>query len=105
MSSQGAQIHRWEGGAPRHPPSTYQEGSSMEGSFELAAGGSRPRHAMRMTWRLLLTSFLALATWLSVGVIVLSTPASAIGNGRFSVAPVSASKQGRTYFTPVLSPG
>jgi hypothetical protein len=35
----------------------------------------------------------------------LTTSAGAIGNGTFSVAPVSSSQFGRTVFTPVLSPG
>jgi hypothetical protein len=41
----------------------------------------------------------------AAGTLVFSPPASAIGNGKFALAPTSNLPGGRPFFTPVLTPG
>ncbi|MGO9455633.1 MAG: WxL protein peptidoglycan domain-containing protein [Acidimicrobiales bacterium] len=50
-------------------------------------------------------SLLACLAVVAAGTVVFAPAASAVGNGKFALDPVSTSRQGRPFFTPVLSPG
>lgn len=84
----------------RHPPRSHEEDQvrGQQSTVEVRRSQGR-RCRVRRTLPLLAVPLVVAFTG------ALAAPASAAGNGKFSIVPYSTSSQGPTYFSPVLQAG